>query len=365
MRAGWIVTLISALGLPLLASYLVFGDPGFVLVFPPEWGRVTHVPFSLPLSVVAAALVSGTPLLWNFLKRRDRIYRHSLILKRRHFPKWGYVGYCLLIIFWIIAWNRFDALAVVQAYTFTPLWLGFIIVVNAHVHRLSNSAPLYKSPGKFACLFLLSALFWWGFEYLNRFTENWIYVGVEEVSAFHYYFHGSICFSTVLPAVYSVFRWLNCFNGLHRFFYLGPRAPLLNSQPFGLLCLTIGLSGMFGVGANPQLAYAFLWMGPLLIYGGLLVVIGGASGVSSWARGDWRWMAFWGLAGLICGFFWELWNLGSLLKWEYRVSFFNGWHVFEMPLLGYLGYLPFGMFCGLVTQWIFKKRVSIEFSPTD
>ena len=36
-------------------------------------------------------------------------------------------------------------------------------------------------------------------------------------------------------------------------------------------------------------------------------------------RGDWRpWMSLW-LGGLLCGFFWEMWNLWSFPKWIYHV----------------------------------------------
>jgi hypothetical protein len=41
------------------------------------------------------------------------------------------------------------------------------------------------------------------------------------------------------------------------------------------------------------------------------------------------------------GFFWEMWNYFSYPKWVYSVPFVNVVHIFEMPLLGYGGYLPF------------------------
>lgn len=364
-RLSWIVTIAAVLGLPLLALYLGEGDISFITVFPPEFGRVEHAPFEPKLTLVALFACALVPGAWLILRRKDRIYRHDLVLQRRHFPKWGYWGYFLLVSSWLVAWNRYPFFTSVQIYTFTPVWLGFIVVVNAHVHRRSNTAPIYKAPGKFAALFVLSALFWWVFEYLNRFTENWVYGGVNEVSAWHYYIHGSICFSTVLPAVYSVFRWLNSYNHLHRAFYLAPRLPLTSGPFSGIGLVTLGLLGLIGVGLSPQFAYPWLWVGPLLVYGGMQLLLGKTQGIAHWIRGDWRWVAFWGLAGLICGFFWELWNFYSLLRWEYQVSFFNGWEVFEMPILGYLGYLPFGVLCGLVTQCIFKKRAGIEFSPND
>ena len=55
------------------------------------------------------------------------------------------------------------------------------------------------------------------------------------------------------------------------------------------------------------------------------------------------------LSALICGFFWEMWNSLALPKWIYTIPFLNSSpallpaHLFEMPLLGYTGYLPFAL----------------------
>jgi hypothetical protein len=38
-----------------------------------------------------------------------------------------------------------------------------------------------------------------------------------------------------------------------------------------------------------------------------------------------------------------MWNFYSYPKWTYRVPFVDFWHIFEMPLLGYGGYLPFSL----------------------
>ena len=70
------------------------------------------------------------------------------------------------------------------------------------------------------------------------------------------------------------------------------------------------------------------------------------------AAGDWREAGSWALAALICGFFWEMWNFCSAAKWIYTVPFVQRWTVFEMPILGYAGYLPFGLECGLAVAWL-------------
>jgi hypothetical protein len=59
--------------------------------------------------------------------------------------------------------------------------------------------------------------------------------------------------------------------------------------------------------------------------------------------GNWQpLLALW-VGCIICGFFWEMWNFYSYPKWIYYIPFFSFLHIFEMPLLGYVGYLPFSM----------------------
>jgi hypothetical protein len=53
-------------------------------------------------------------------------------------------------------------------------------------------------------------------------------------------------------------------------------------------------------------------------------------------------LALW-LGVLLTAFFWEMWNYYSWPKWTYDVPRGNWLHIFEMPLLGYGGYLPFAL----------------------
>jgi hypothetical protein len=47
-----------------------------------------------------------------------------------------------------------------------------------------------------------------------------------------------------------------------------------------------------------------------------------------------------------------MWNYWSLAKWEYRIPFVHRFLVFEMPILGYAGYLPFGLECALIGNMV-------------
>jgi hypothetical protein len=44
---------------------------------------------------------------------------------------------------------------------------------------------------------------------------------------------------------------------------------------------------------------------------------------------------------LLCGVLWEFWNYWAAPKWVYDVPRLGFGKVFEMPILGYGGYVPF------------------------
>jgi hypothetical protein len=50
-------------------------------------------------------------------------------------------------------------------------------------------------------------------------------------------------------------------------------------------------------------------------------------------------------AGAVCGVLWEFWNYWAATKWTYTVPYLGGVTVFEMPVLGYLGFPPFALEC--------------------
>ena len=64
------------------------------------------------------------------------------------------------------------------------------------------------------------------------------------------------------------------------------------------------------------------------------------------------------LAGIIMGFFWEFWNYWAIPKWTYNVPFVGFFKIFEMPLLGYLGYFPFAF--ELYAMYFFVESLFIK-----
>ncbi len=47
----------------------------------------------------------------------------------------------------------------------------------------------------------------------------------------------------------------------------------------------------------------------------------------------------------MCGVLWEFWNYWATTKWTYTVPYAGNVKIFEMPVLGYLGFPPFALEC--------------------
>jgi hypothetical protein len=279
---------------------------------------------------------------------------------KRLFPWWGWLAFGLCAHFWILAWTRQGWFAPYQSYTFTPLWLGYIVAINALTWRRTGRCLLTHETAYLLKLFPLSAAFWWFFEFLNRFVQNWWYVPGAEFTPLQYFVAATLPFSTVLPAVLSTEEWLaaypRCTAGLDRF------VPLRIPRPRRVAGIVLVLSGtgLFLIGRFPDQLFPLLWIAPLTLLVAGRTWAGGTACFPEAAGGDWRRIVRFALAALICGFFWEMWNVHSLAKWIYSVPYVDRFPLFEMPALGYAGYLPFGLECAVIARLFIRRTERIS-----
>jgi len=336
------------LGLP-MAGILLDGRPLDPYVeFPPRTRHVLHQPFSWWVFAVLVGIVLVAVILlflagqWGPGAPRRRPLR-------RPFPWWGWAGAGLIVGSWVLAWTRLSWVGPCQGHTFTGLWLGYILTVNAWTLCRSGRSPLTHSTGPYLTLFPLSAVFWWFFEYLNRFVQNWFYVG-ESLDAWSYFWYATLPFSTVLPAVLATREWVRTFSWPDARFRKGRPVRVSRPRLLSAGILLASGTGLALVGIWPNLLYPLLWVAPLLIIVSLHGLFGEPHLFSPVARGDWSGIVSAATAALLCGFFWEMWNLYSVAKWVYSIPYVHRFQVFEMPVLGYAGYLPFGMECVAVAR---------------
>ena len=335
------------LGLPMLGVWLA----GYPLVryrqFPPETIYVPHAAFSWPAFFAYLAFIATVtaPLLLAGLRGWQKA-KHSH-RPACGFPWWGWLGLGGGLVSWTLAWTRFEWFDRWQVHTFTPLWLCYILVVNALRYRLCGRCMLTDRPGYLLLLFPASALFWWFFEYLNRFVQNWQYQGTA-FGPGQYFLYATISFSTVLPAVLGTrdllleSRWIQ--SGFRSYLPLNFRQPRLLAAGV----LLAAAAGLTAIGIWPNLLFPLLWVSPLLIIVSLQALLGETHLFEPISRGDWQMVVACAAAALVCGLFWEMWNYYSLARWIYTIPFVDRFQIFEMPILGYAGYLPFGLQCSVI-----------------
>lgn len=336
------------LGLPLLGVALGGRTLEPYFDFPPLTRYVEHADFSwiVFLFIGSIVIAAVSPFLFTVLRAQGV---RSATRTSSRFPIWGWCGVALTLAAWVVAWTRAPALVPVQSFTFLPLWFGYIVVVNALLAWRTGHCPLADDSLRYGALFPISALFWWFFEYLNRFVQNWYYVGIEDFSALEYLLWNSLAFATVLPAVGATQALLMSFPRLHAGLEQATRIEPIRSRATALATLAGASLGLLSIGLWPDFTYSMLWLAPLGIFIALQALFGQPHVFVPVARGDWRGVWTWALAALVCGLFWETWNFYSAAKWAYAVPFVHRWEVFEMPLLGYSGYLPFGLECATAT----------------
>ncbi|MBN1832387.1 MAG: hypothetical protein JW896_09775 [Deltaproteobacteria bacterium] len=262
----------------------------------------------------------------------------------------------LTITAWILAWTRLPWFSDFQAHTFTPLWLGYIITINALTYRRSGRCMLRDRLSPFLLLFPVSAGFWWFFEYLNRFVQNWYYVG-PVFNPGEYFWYATLPFSTVLPACMGTRDWLLSFSWTQRFFQAFFPIRFSHPQAAAWSVLLIVGAGLAGIGIWPNYLFPLVWVSPLLIIISIQTILGEPHLFSPITHGDWREIFSSASSALVCGLFWEMWNAYSLAKWKYNIPFVHGFEVFEMPVLGYAGYLPFGLVCAVIGRIVLGKPI--------
>jgi hypothetical protein len=249
-------------------------------------------------------------------------------------PFRGWVGLALVAVFWALNWGL-DGMR--THWGFFPLWLGFCLVVDALTYRRTGTSLWDRSRGRYVSLFIVSVPAWWLFEVLNWRAGNWLYQGREQVSDFAYLALGSLSFSTVIPAVFGSAELAASFPIPDRWGWS------FNMDRLRRWFSVTGLAMLLLLLAWPRYFFPFLWTSLFLVIDPFNDRLGNRSLLREASVGDWKGIIHLAAGSLFCGFFWELWNFYSYPRWIYDVPFVGFWKLFEMPLLGYGGYLPFGL----------------------
>jgi hypothetical protein len=258
-----------------------------------------------------------------------------MIKTARKFPLHGWIGLLLVAVFWTLNW----ALTGLRTqWAFFPLWLGYCLTVDALVFWLTGTSLFTRSWKKYIGLFLASAPVWWLFELANWRLQNWHYNGAEAFTTIQFWFWATVNFTIVVPAVFGSAELIRSFIKKP---VKGPRV-----RPTKITSISFFVAGWIMLAlmvAWPKIFFPFVCVWLYFILEPINIWLGYRNLVEWTKDGNWQPVVTLWLGVLLTAFFWEMWNYLSYPKWVYHVPWGNWPHLFEMPLLGYGGYLPFAL----------------------
>ena len=245
----------------------------------------------------------------------------------------------------------------IRGYWYDLVWSGYILAADAVVWARAGRSLLHGGGWRMAGLFALSAPFWWAFEIANWRLENWKYVGTSIYGGQAHVLLKTLSFVFVLPALASSRDLLRSFVR----FPHPPAVPLPSwTAPalvaFGLLC--VPLLYLF-----PNQAFPLVWVAPVFVLDGIADLRGKTSVLGLVRAGRAGPVLLLAAAGLGTGILWELWNRGAVPHWDYRIPYLSFLPVFEMPVVGYLGYPPFALAADAFWRTVSGGRGALTEAP--
>lgn len=244
---------------------------------------------------------------------------------------YGLLGVALILI--VIFGFFFDNTWILSNY-FPFAWIGSILFLDSLVFLRWKRSLISTYPRRIIAMFITSVAFWMFFESANELIGNWSYIYEVQTEGYWklvVYFS----FATVIPAFFEVLNLM--------VFDLRPI-----SSPKKLPKIILSIFILLGVLCAilpfifPNYCYPLIWLCFFLILDPLNYNQGFPSILYAFKIQKWDVICYLVIAGLAIGFLWELWNYFAGVRWQYHVPFFEFVFVFNMPIFGYLGYIPFG-----------------------
>ncbi|MDB5299637.1 MAG: hypothetical protein JWO87_1300 [Phycisphaerales bacterium] len=238
------------------------------------------------------------------------------------------------------------------AVNMTPLvWPGYVILMEGILVAQTGSSPVRRRPHHFALLCLASIFIWCVFDWINfYYIRAWDYIGMPQENRWSRYWGYASAFACVVPGMLlsgQFFMNLGWFDGARSPGWRMPRW----AKWVALSCGAAMLVWPF-IGRNP-VTNLTLWTSLVFFLDPINLKLGRPGMFRDWQAG-WYGRTLAAFAGgLLCGLLWEFWNYWALAKWVYHLPFLGAAQevrYFEMPVIGLLGFIPFGLECWVMWQ---------------
>jgi hypothetical protein len=223
----------------------------------------------------------------------------------------------------------------VPTWFYVLAWYPTLVILDEVVVLLGGERLLAR-PREVALMLWWSAVIWLLFEAINFRLRDWYYVFLP-AGRLERWLGITVSLATVVPAVLLPERLLDRL-GVWR----DLRFPSFALEPRHLeIAGWVGWGLLAAVLTFPRYLYPLTWGAIWLIAEPLLYRRDPERSLfADVARGSWGRIARLLAAGLFAGVLWESFNAMARGRWIYTVPFLEHLKIFEMPLVGFLGF-PF------------------------
>lgn len=350
--------------LPYIGAWFHFNG-----VFSPDYFQFpplvapAKAPFNLTVFILIAICFAATILL--FVAPGIFGFKKNLSLpetKREKIalPKWFWIGLIMWAGTLFVFIGKFSEPRWLINWAVLPLFWGFTFLLDGLVYVRNNRRSLWNnSPRELLGMGMASIFGWLIFEYLNFFVDdNWTYPKGILLPEDEFTIYAVVGSSGLMP---MAFEWYSLFYTFDKFknrFSQGPK--IIMAKWLKILMLVLSFGVLLVISFYPDIMFGAIWVAPLIIFSIVLNELGMWSPFNPIKNGNWSPLLIIALTYFVQGTLCECWNYLSATHvdgnmaytnnpdyWVYSIPYVNVLHVFEMPLLGLLGYLPFGIYCGV------------------
>ena len=277
--------------------------------------------------------------------------------RTRPFPAYGWIALAALAAAELLMFRGVEPVAIY----FTPVvWTAYLFIADAAVLAIRGKSRAHDEPLGFARVALLSIPLWLIFEAYNLRLANWTYVGLTvplPARVFGY----AWSFATITPGIFVTADLIESFGWWRR-----PARPVLLTAAAGKISMALG-AGLLAAPLllpRPAASYLFacVWVGFIFLLDPINYRLGLPSLAGDLTEGRQGRLFSLLAAGWVCGWLWEFWNYWAAAKWHYIFPIWQDKKIFEMPVPGYLGFLPFALEC--FVMYVFAAWVMSWIKPT-
>jgi hypothetical protein len=260
---------------------------------------------------------------------------------------YGWLGLLLLLVSEYCLFRKIEPFC---SWFYCFAWWSYILLADNLLLKLRGRSLLSGRHPELWRMLPLSVFIWLIFEGYNLAIRNWAYVDVPTEIWIRWPGYCA-AFATVLPGVFITTDLIEhmLFGSHERHF--ASESEELSVLPRGIPSPAFMVLGFVFCAAplvSPRWFFPTVWLGPIFLFDPLLERLGLLSLSVQIASGDRRRIFSLLLGGLVCGFLWEFWNFWAASRWVYSIPYFGRWRVFEMPVLGFLGFPPFALECWIL-----------------